>query len=182
MATVRAENRTSTGQAKPPGQRASFLLAQLGAHQHRRFAERLAPWGLHPRHFGMLSHIVVEEGQSQQALSRALMLHRSAVVALVDDLEQRGVVERRRDPADRRAYQLYLTARGHELLEELGHVAMEEEEELMTPLDPSERQRFIELLQRVAASRGLLHGVHPHLDPQSDPDGAARDDGLAGSS
>jgi DNA-binding MarR family transcriptional regulator len=166
MATGQDTNHTSPALTKGPGQRASFLLAQLGAHQHRRLAERLAPLGLHPRHFGMLSHIVAEEGQSQQALSRALMLHRSAVVTLVDDLEERGLLERRRDPADRRAYQLYLTARGHELLEELGHMAMDEEERLLAPLDPSERRWFIQMLQRVAASQGLLRGVHPNLDPE----------------
>ena len=59
----------------------------------------------------MLSHLAANEGQSQQALSSALGIHRSAVVALVDDLEQRGLAERRRDPVDRRAYTLYLTPR-----------------------------------------------------------------------
>src|SRR3954468_23186775 len=95
--------------ARGLSRRAGFLLAQLGTHRHRRFAERLAPLGLHPRHFGILSHLGMNEGQSQQALSNALGIHRSAVVALVDDLEDRGVAERRRDPADRRAYTLYLT-------------------------------------------------------------------------
>ena len=182
MATDPGTNRTPPATAKGPGQRAAFLLAQLGALRHRHFSERLTPLGLHPRHYGMLSHIAAEEGQSQQALSRALMLHRSAVVALVDDLEERGLAERRRDPIDRRAYQLYLTLRGHELLEALEHTAMKDEDELMAALDLSERQTFIRLLQRVAASQGLLDGVHPNLDPHTDFDGSSRDDGPAGSS
>jgi DNA-binding MarR family transcriptional regulator len=105
----------SSVQASPArwlSQRAGFLLVQLGTNEHRRFAERLAPLDLHPRHFGMLSHLAAAEGQSQQALSIALGIHRSAVVALVDDLEQRGLAERRRDPDDRRAYTLYLTPSG----------------------------------------------------------------------
>jgi DNA-binding MarR family transcriptional regulator len=150
--------------ARGLSRRASFLLVQLGTHRHRRFAERLAPLDLHPRHFGMLNQLAVNEGQSQQALSRALGIHRSAVVALVDDLEHRGLAERRRDPTDRRAYTLYLTPAGRELLTELDHAADEDEAELLTALDVSERSTLISLLQRVAESQGLTAGVHPNLD------------------
>jgi DNA-binding MarR family transcriptional regulator len=150
--------------ARGLSRRASFLLVQLGTHRHRRFAERLAPLDLHPRHFGMLNQLAVNEGQSQQALSRALGIHRSAVVALVDDLEHRGLAERRRDPTDRRAYTLYLTPAGRELLTELDHAAGEDEAELLTALDVSERSTLISLLQRVAESQGLTAGVHPDLD------------------
>src|SRR4051794_21274143 len=108
--TVKAS--PARGLSRPAG----FLLVQLGTHAHRRFAERLAELGLHPRHFGMLSHIAAAEGQSQQTLSDALGIHRSAMVALVDDLERRGLAERRRNPADRRAYTLHLTPPGRELL------------------------------------------------------------------
>src|SRR3954462_8298644 len=118
--------RDSDQQATPArglSRRAGFLLVQLGTHRHRRFAERLAPLDLHPRHFGMLSHLAANEGQSQQALSRALGIHRSAVVALVDDLENPGLGERRRDPADPRAHTLYLTSRGRAMLADLDRVA-----------------------------------------------------------
>lgn len=152
--------------------RAGFLLVQLGTHRHRRFAERLAPLALHPRHFGMLSHLAANEGQSQQALSRALGMHRSAVVALVDELERRGLAERRRDPVDRRAYRLYLTRQGGELLAELQRVAEEDEAELLTALNASERSQLISLLQRVAESQGLRAGVHPNLEPR-DGDGSS---------
>ena len=146
--------------------RLGFLLVQLGTHAHRRFADRLAGLGLHPRHFGMLSHLAAAEGQSQQALSNALGIHRSAVVALVDDLEARGLAERRRDPADRRAYTLYLTPDGRRLLADLQRVADEEDAELLTALDASERSELIALLQRVAGSQGLAAGVHPNLEPR----------------
>jgi len=151
--------------AQALSRRAGFLLVQLGTHRHRRFAERLAPLGLHPRHFGLLSQLAVNEGQSQQALSIALGIHRSAVVALVDDVEERGLAERRRDPADRRAYTLYLTPAGREMLAELEHAADDDETELLTALDASERAQLISLLQRVAESQGLTPGVHPNLAP-----------------
>jgi DNA-binding MarR family transcriptional regulator len=152
--------------ARGLSRRAGFLLVQLGAQRHRRFAERLAPLDLHPRHFGMLNHLAVNEGQSQQALSAALGIHRSAVVALVDDLEHRGLAERRRVPTDRRAYALYLTPRGRKLLGKLERTAQEDEAELLAALDRSERSQLISLLQRVAESQGLAAGVHPNLEPR----------------
>jgi DNA-binding MarR family transcriptional regulator len=151
--------------ARGLSQRVGFLLVQLGADAHRRFAERLARLGLHPRHYGMLSHLAASEGQSQQALSIALGIHRSAVVALVDDLEQHGLAERRRDPVDRRAYTLYLTSHGRDVLADLERIAEERDAELLTALNASERSGFISLLQRVAESQGLTAGVHPNLEP-----------------
>src|SRR3954463_64124 len=136
--------------ARRLSRRAGFLLVQLATHRHRRFAERLAPLDLHPRHFGMLSQLAVNEGQSQQALGNALGIHRSAVVALVDDLEHRGLAERRPDPADRRAYTLYLTPAGRDVLADLERVADERDVELLSALDASERSQLISLLQRVA--------------------------------
>jgi DNA-binding MarR family transcriptional regulator len=159
--------------------RAGFLLVQLGTHAHRRFAERLARLDLHPRHFGILSHLAASEGRSQQALSIALGIHRSAVVALVDDLEHRGLAERRRDPVDRRAYTLYLTPRGREVLADLERVAEEHEAELLTDLEASERSQLISLLRRVAESQGLAAGVHPNLEPRAGDDRTAQKDGKA---
>ena len=105
----------------------------------------------------MLSHLAASEGQSQQALSVALGIHRSAVVALVDDLEQRGFAERRRDPVDRRAYTLYLTPAGREMLAELERIADERDVELLSALNASERSRLVSLLAarcRVARPHG----------------------------
>ena len=170
----------TSAQAAPArglSRRAGFLLVQLGTHAHRRFAERLARLDLHPRHFGMLSHLAASEGQSQQALSIALGIHRSAVVALVDDLEQRGLAERRRDPFDRRAYTLYLTPTGCAVLADLQRIAEQHEAELLTALDASERSQLISLLQRVAESQGLAAGVHPNLAPRAGDDHTAQKDG-----
>ena len=170
----------SAQQASPArglSRRVGFLLAQLGTHAHRRFAERLARLDLHPRHFGMLSHLAASEGQSQQALGNALGIHRSAVVALVDDLEQRGLAERRRDPGDRRAYALYLTPAGREVLADLERIAEEQETELRTGLDASKRSQLISLLQRVAESQSLAPGVHPNLESREGDDQTAQNDG-----
>lgn len=169
--------RMQAAPARGLSRRVDFLLVQLGTHRHQRFAERLAPLDLQPRHFGMLSQLAVNEGQSQQALSRALGIHRSAVVALVDDFEHRGLAERRPDPADRRAYTLYLTPAGRKLLAELERAAAEDEAELLTALDTSERSTLTSLLQRVAESQGLTAGVHPNLDSGNGDDHTTPKDG-----
>lgn len=102
------------------------------------------------------------------------------MVALVDDLEHRGLAERRRNPVDRRAYTLYLTCAGREQLAELERAADEDEAELLAARDGSERSTLISLLQRVAESQGLKAGVHPNLEPRDRHDHTAQDDGRAG--
>src|SRR5688572_20964191 len=119
----------------PQARSAAFLFTQLGTVAHLRLAERLRPLGLHPRHLGMLGHLAAAEGSSQQALADALGVHRSAMVALVDDLEARGLAERRRDPADRRAYTLHLTSEGRRQFAELRDIADRHEAELLSALD-----------------------------------------------
>jgi DNA-binding MarR family transcriptional regulator len=166
-AVARDPSSAHAAPARALSRRAGFLLVQLGTHAHRRFADRLAELDLHPRHFGMLSHLAAAEGRSQQALSIALGIHRSAVVALVDDLERRGLAQRRRDPSDRRAYTLYLTPPGRAVLDDLQRIAEEHEAELLTALDAAERAHLISLLQRVAESQGLAAGVHPNLAPRA---------------
>jgi DNA-binding MarR family transcriptional regulator len=172
----------SSSQASPArglSRRVGFLLAQLGTHAHRLFADRLAQLDLHPRHFGMLSHLAASEGQSQQALSIALGIHRSAVVALVDDLERRGLAERRPDPSDRRAYTLYLTPPGRALLADLERIVQDHEAELLAALNASERSQLISLLQRIATSQGLAAGVHPNLAPPARDHRTAHNDAEA---
>ncbi|MGH3866669.1 MAG: hypothetical protein ACRDQ4_11130 [Pseudonocardiaceae bacterium] len=60
----------------PPGtpltDRIGFLVSQLGSHAAARFAERLRPLGLHPRYFGLLSHLTAADGQTQQRLAVAI--------------------------------------------------------------------------------------------------------------
>lgn len=140
---------------------AAFLLTQLGTHAAQVFAERIATLDLTPPQTGLLRAIAQQPGRSQQALAEQLDTAPARLVALVDGLEQRGVVERRRNPADRRLYAVHLTAAGDELMTEISRVAREHDDALFTALEPDERRLLRELLARVAADRGLTPGVHP---------------------
>jgi DNA-binding MarR family transcriptional regulator len=146
----------------PPGAGSiAFLLAQVGAHAAARFAERLAPLGLAPQHAGILRLVGASAGLSQRALAERLGILPSRLVALVDELEARGLVERRDDPADRRNYALHLSEAGHTLLGDVGRVARAHGESLCGALSEEERQQLASLLERIAEEQGLAPGVHP---------------------
>src|SRR5918995_82384 len=87
----------------------AFLLSQLGYHSSRRWKARLAPLGLDPRQVMVLRRLTADEGPSQQALGDALQIPPSRMVALVDALEQRGLLLRQPSPTDRRVRTLHLT-------------------------------------------------------------------------
>lgn len=140
---------------------AAFLLAQLGAHAARRFADRVAELDLTPPQAGLLRAVAVLPGQSQQALAAHLGTPPTRLVALVDGLEERGAVERRRNPEDRRLHALYLTPAGEKLLADVGRVAVAHEKALLTALDAAEREQLRTLLARLVADQGLTAGVHP---------------------
>jgi DNA-binding MarR family transcriptional regulator len=150
---------------QPDGQRpsfgAAFLLAQLGAHATARYAERVATLDLSPAHTGALRRIAVEPGQSQQALAGQLGVVPSKIVSLVDDLESRDLLERRRNPADRRNYQLHLTEQGGKALAQIREIAQAHERDITSGLTAEEHQELIALLNKVAQQQGLTQGVHP---------------------
>jgi DNA-binding MarR family transcriptional regulator len=148
---------------RPLGSRANFLLSQLGFYSAHRFAERLAPLGIQPNHFGLLMHLERDDGQSQQQLADAMGIHRKVMVGLLDDLESRGLAERRRHPADRRAHAIHLTGRARDLLPEARAIADALEEDLLAGIDEPERAALIALLQRLAHQTGNPPGVHPGL-------------------
>ncbi len=143
--------------------RATFLVSQLGNRGAQRFAEGLAPLGIHPSHFGLLTLLSAEEGRSQQQLGDALGIHRNVMVGLVDYLESRGLVERRRHPADRRAYAIHLTPQARELLPRAAAVADALDDELFAGLSADERTALVALLRRAAENLGTRPDVHPGL-------------------
>jgi DNA-binding MarR family transcriptional regulator len=144
-----------------------FLLSQVGVHASRRFAQRIAALDLHPPMFRVLNVVDAAEGQSQQAIGEAIQAPASRMVAIVDELEQRGLVERRPHPSDRRIRTLYLTGEGRKLLARARQIATEHEQELSRGMSAAERRRLIALLQNIVEEQGIGRGVHPGL---SEPD------------
>ena len=139
----------------------AFLLAQIGAHAASRFAERLVVLRLSPPDVGILRLLRMSAGISQQELSARLQIHPSRLVALLDNLEERNLLERKPNPDDRRLYSLLLTKNGVEILERIGKVAREHQDALLGALNSDERSSLSALLQKIADEQGLTPGVHP---------------------
>lgn len=147
-------------EAAPPFRSVGFTISSTGYAIARRFRELLAPAGLEPREFALLRAIGATEGQSQQAIGERLQIPPSRMVAFVDALEERGLLERRQNPSDRRARALFLTSAGRKQLTKAFKTAMEHERTLCAGLSAEEREHLLDLLGRVALQLGLPAGVH----------------------
>jgi len=113
--------------------------------------ERLEPLGLAPRAWGVLSTLTESGPLSQIDLARTLSIDRTAMVYLLDELEDEGLVTRERNPADRRSFLIHLTARGRRLQEKAAAELAGQAEALLAPLGTAERRQLVQLLSRVVA-------------------------------
>ena len=152
---------TQPGETRRKRTDIAFLLAQLGAYAAERFGERAAALDFTRPQAGLLRLISREPGLSQQAIARRLGTPPSRLVALVDDLEQRGLIERRRNPGDRRNYALHPTAAGEQAMAALSQASLDHEQAISAPLTQAERAQLSELLGKLAAAHGLVPGIHP---------------------
>jgi DNA-binding MarR family transcriptional regulator len=146
-----------------------FLLSQVGIYASRRFAERLAAIDLHPPLFRVLNVVDASEGLSQQAIGEAIHAPASRMVAIVDELESRGLIERRQYPRDRRVHALYLTEKGRELLARGRKIASEHEAELTRGMNKADRERLVSLLRKIVERQAIGPGVHPGLTDGNGP-------------
>ena len=88
-------------------------------------------------------------------------MHPSALVAIIDEMEERGLVKRQDSIDDRRTDQLRLTHKGEAVLCDIGRIGHEHNESICAALTPREREQLAEFLQRIADEQGLTPGVHP---------------------
>jgi DNA-binding MarR family transcriptional regulator len=128
-----------------------FLLSRIGMVGQRRFAERMAEIGLHPRMWGAMNVLAAEGPITQQALGQRAGIDPSSMVATIDELEAKGLVERRPHPTDRRANVLHLTETGEETLRRGRGVAARAQDELLAGLTKEERAQLHELLLKVVS-------------------------------
>src|SRR5215472_16726533 len=144
----------------------AFLLVQLGFHVAQRYGERLAPLGLEQRQAGMLVRLAQNDGRSQQAIAELIGVNATRMVFLTDELERLGLVERRRNPADRRSHALHLTEAGTAMLARVRQVTAAHEADITASLGAAERKELTALLRRLAGDQGLaaqsLPGLPPH--------------------
>jgi DNA-binding MarR family transcriptional regulator len=135
--------------------RLGFMLVRASAGAGRLAAETLAPLRIDGRHYGVLAVLRDLGPVSQQTLAAVLAVDRSTIVAFIDELEELGHVRRGRNPSDRRAYRVELTASGAKLQHEAAELLAACERHYLEPLSAAERRTLLELLSRLVARDAL---------------------------
>jgi len=139
------------------------MLSTLGYTISRRFHEVLRPLELEPGEFALLRAVSANEGEAQNALAERLHISPSWMVAIVDVLEKRGLLERRPHARDRRVRNLHLTAAGKKLLKQAEKQAEQFDGQVSDQFDDAELRQLLELLDRVAEGLELQPGAHAAL-------------------
>ena len=98
---------------------------------------------------------------SQLALAKRLGVLPSRMVILIDELAEKGLVERKRSQKDRRQSELALTRAGGRMLEKLSRLAAEHENDLCAALTVEERETLAALCRKIVNQQGLTPDVHP---------------------
>jgi DNA-binding MarR family transcriptional regulator len=129
---------------------ATFLLKRLGHAAKERGMAAYEDAGVHPYHYAILLVLDERSVETQGAIADALGYDRGQLVGLLDELEDRGLVERRRDPNDRRRHIVRLTPEGKRMLTRLRALARRLEDEFLAPLNEEERASLHTLLLRLA--------------------------------
>src|SRR3954453_6168230 len=118
---------------------AGQLFFRLWRASHTRTAAALESMGLTPALFALLNVLGAREGAIQQELGSARGVDPSTMVALIDQLEKEGLAKRRPHPADRRAREVTITAKGRRPRERARRMALEVDEEVLGGLAAAER-------------------------------------------
>lgn len=127
-----------------------LLLARLGQESTARFRRSLRPLNLGAQQFIVLKQLQVFGSCSQGELADALGIDYSNLASVTGQLYSRGLIERQRDPADRRRYVVELTEDGRQLLADGDTAIASGEEGMLSALDVTEREQLWELLRRMA--------------------------------
>jgi len=137
--------------ALPPSMRdrVPFLLFRASQASLSLANHMLADIGLCARQAGILTMVTELEPKTQKALADALGIDRTTMVALLDDLEDKGFVARQRHPRDRRAFLVHPTDSGRAAKVAAVRILDEQQRRFLAPLTPAERRQLAALLTRL---------------------------------
>ncbi len=145
-----------------------FLLARLGLGFKTKALERIEQQGFESHHYSVLAILAEGARETQATIADALALDPSRLVALLDSLEERGLIARQRDPHDRRRHVVSITSAGKRQLQRLRAIAKQLEDEFFAPLDSEERETFHQLLSRLASAHDPRCGFAPTISSKPD--------------
>jgi DNA-binding MarR family transcriptional regulator len=145
-----------------------FLLARLGLAFKAKALAQIEQEGFDAHHYSVLAILAEGARETQSTIADALDVDPSRLVALLDSLEERGLIERQRDPQDRRRHVVSITADGKQKLQRLRAVARRVEDEFLAPLSPDERETFHNLLLQLACAHDPRCGFAPKISSKPD--------------
>ena len=131
-------------------QHSGALLDYLARRMRLRSEAVLAPLGLRPRHMVALTVLRDGGGSTQQALAATLEMDGTNIVGLLNDLEAKNLIERRRSPEDRRRHTVELTEVGATQLSNVEFALLSAEDEVLGALSETQRETLYNLLQQAA--------------------------------
>lgn len=132
----------------------TLLMIKLGRITTHRFTEALEPFGIRPRHVAALIELRDHGELSQQSLCGRLHVDPTNLVAILNELEQRGLATRRRDPEDRRRHIVEVSKKGLAMIGKASKVMDGVEEELLDGLEPAERDQLERALAAIWETSG----------------------------
>jgi DNA-binding MarR family transcriptional regulator len=141
----------STVASRPDvGAACSLLIVQLARGARRRIEQAVAPTGLRPNEVLALVHLRERGPSAQQTLVELMGIDATNLVAVLNRLEDAGLIERRRDRSDRRRAIVELAAPGEQVLSDLDRALRQVDDEILAGLTLTERQTLIGLLSNLA--------------------------------
>ena len=129
----------------------SILIALLARGMRQRIEEAVTPLGIRPRHLLALNHLRDDGPSAQRTLLDVVGIDPSNLVGLLNELEDAGLIVRRRDRADRRRGVIELSRRGERTLAAVDRALAEVDDETLAALDAGEREQLHALLTRASA-------------------------------
>jgi MarR family transcriptional regulator, lower aerobic nicotinate degradation pathway regulator len=139
-----------------PPHRSAALLVHLARHMRVRSEAAIAPLGLRARHLIALTVLRDQRGSTQQSLSTTLQIDRTNLVGLLNELEDDGLIARRRSSEDRRRHIVELTDVGAHRLAQAEFALAAAEDDVLGALDREERETLYRLLQQATTEPGLI--------------------------
>ncbi len=143
----------TAGPSEALASRLGYLLKHAQQQLVLAAAPAMAEYGIDGRGLAVLTVLAADYPLSQQEAAERLGVDRTTMVALVDELEAKGLVERHRSPDDRRKNILQLTEAGERSLDGAGRARNEVEREFLAPLGDKLGQQFVRALQILAGVR-----------------------------
>lgn len=142
-----------------------FLISDVARLVRKHFDRRAACHGLTRVQWRALRRLFRSEGITQAALAEQLEIEPIAVGRVLDRLQAAGFVERRADPADRRVWRLYLTARAREVAADMERIGYEARQDIARGMPANELATMIALLERI---KERLQALNKDADDDAD--------------